>query len=190
MRPYVPNFFPPFPTDHFSDVANDKLAASVATSAVMGNVLSRMHKRGKRKSSDIAPDGNKQGVSDRDAVRRSVIDLGRAVGPTYWGSVDVNDAGYDVKGMCAKLDRSKVSNPGKLEVFVAPGEGKGSSSAAKKSGPDASQQILPLGRASGSRVRSLFIQTLSFSIIYSSLSPIANAALTYYCSCRKFWKEV
>jgi hypothetical protein len=175
MPPYVPNFFPPFPTDHFSDMANDKLATSMATSAVMINVLSRMHKRAKRKSSDIAPDGTKQGVLDRDALRRSVISLSRAVGPTYWGSVDVyDDVGYDKKRKGDMMKGSKVSNSGKLDVFVAPGEGKGSSSAAKKFGPDASQQILPLGRASGSRVRTLpfrFEYTHPFPLLIKSELP-------------------
>jgi hypothetical protein len=151
--PYVPNFLPPFPTDNFSDTADDNLAASMATSAVMGNVLSRMRNREKRKASEIASDdGVKKGVSDRDAVRRSVIGLGKSAGPAYWGSIRLDsDAANDGKGD-APTAGSNIPNTGKLDVSVAPGDGRGSSSAAKKSGPDAGQ-ILPLGRASGSRVR-------------------------------------
>ena len=153
--PYVPNFLPPFPTDHYSNLANDNLAASMATSAVMGNVLSRLNNREKRKSSEIASgDGVKRGVSDRDAVRRSVIGLGKSAGPTYWGSISLNDDSTNDGNGGAPTVGWNISNTGKLDVSVAPGDGRGSSSAAKKSGPDAGQ-VLPLGRASGSRVRML-----------------------------------
>ena len=153
--PYVPNFLPPFPTDHYSNMANDNLAASMATSAVMGNVLSRLHNREKRKSSEIASgDGVKKGVSDRDAVRRSVIGLGKSAGTTYWGSLRLDDAASNDGKGGAPTAGWNISNDGKLDVTVAPGDGRGSSSAAKKSGPDAGQ-VLPLGRASGSRVRML-----------------------------------
>ncbi|KAL3817650.1 hypothetical protein ACHAXA_001995 [Cyclostephanos tholiformis] len=165
MPPYVPKFLPPFPTDHFSDMANDKLAASMATSAVMSNVLSRMHKREKRKSSDIAPDGVKKDISDRDVVRRSVIRLGRSVGPTYWGSIQLNDDAEDDEKKVVTTEGSSISNSGKLDVFVAPGGGKSSSSVAKKSGLDASQQIMPLGRASGSRI--MHDQLFSLTGIFS-----------------------
>ena len=155
--PYVPNFLPPFPTDHYSNMANDNLAASMATSAVMGNVLSRLHNREKRKSSEIASgDGVKKGVSDRDAVRRSVIGLGKSAGPTYWGSIRLDDAASNDGKGGAPTAGWNISNAGKLDVSVAPGDGRASSSAAKKSGPDAGQ-VLPLGRASGSRVRMLLL---------------------------------
>lgn len=161
MPPYVPNFLPPFPTDHYSDMAKDKLATSIATSAVMGNVLSRMKNREKRKSSDIAPsDGIKQVVSERDAVRRSVIGLGKSVGTTYWGSMQLNDDTVDDGKAGVTKAGSNNSNSGKVDVSVAPGEGGDSSSASKKSGQE---KVLPLGRASGSRLAKILEGSMNVS---------------------------
>ena len=167
--PYVPNFLPPYPTDYYSDMASNNLAASMATSAVRDNFLSRMHhtNRGeKRKSSldsAVTNDGNinkRNTVSERDIIRRSVIGLGKAVGPKYWGSVNLDDDDDDdISDNAAGRDttmilESTISNPGLVSV-----ESSSSSSSNKKSGLDASQ-VLPLGRASGSRVRIFCIQPI------------------------------
>ncbi|KAL3762394.1 hypothetical protein ACHAW5_004711 [Stephanodiscus triporus] len=161
MPPYVPNFLPPFPTDHFSNMAKDKLAKSIVTSAVMGNVLSRMKIREKRKSSDIAPsEVIKKVVSERDAVRRSVIGLGKSIGTTYWGSMQVNDDTVDDGKACVSKEGSNISNSGKVDVSVAPGEGGDSSSASKKS---RFEKILPVGRASGSRLSKILEGSMNVS---------------------------
>lgn len=179
--PYVPNFLPPFPTDHFSNMANDNLAASMATSAVMGNIVSRTHhNQEKRKSSELtaAPVGggddkgnNKRVVPERDVVRRSVIGLGKSVGPTYWGSEWLNDDNDDAvdnakRSGTTTTSESTLFNAGKLEVCVAPGEGgvRGSPSSltTKKSGQNSSQ-VLPLGRASGSRLSKILEGSMNVS---------------------------
>jgi hypothetical protein len=167
--PYVPNFLPPYPTDYYSDMASNNLAASMATSAVRDNFLSRMHhtNRGeKRKSSldsAVTNDGyinKRNNVSERDTIRRSVISLGKAVGPKYWGSVNLDDDD-DISDNAAGRDttmilESSISNPGRVSVESS---SSASSSSNKKSGLDASQ-VLPLGRASGSRVRIFCIQPI------------------------------
>lgn len=169
MPSYVPNFLPPFPTDEYSDMAHDRLATSMSASAVMGDVMSRMHE--KRKASDITPaGGDKAAISERDAVRRSVIDLGRSAGPTYWGSKWLEDDSSEAGGKGATTNSNNNSNTGKYlaDVTVAPGEGgTSSSSTAKKSGPDASQ-VNPLGKASGMRVRFIlyFVLFCNWSSIF------------------------
>lgn len=170
--PYVPNFLPPYPTDYYSDMASNNLSASMATTAVRDNFLSRMYhtNRGEKRKSSLDPavttsssssssgDGNinkRIDVSERDNIRRSVIGLGRAVGPKYWGSVnlDDDDDDDDISNNTAGRDtmmrsKSTISNPGSVSVESS----SLSSSSNKKSSLDASQ-VSPLGRASGSRVR-------------------------------------
>ena len=139
---YVPNFLPPFPTDEDSDLASEKLAAAASTTAVMDDVLSRVHSREKRKDPPPA-EGEKDAMAERDSVRRSVIGLGKPLGTSYWGALD-DEGSSSGKGNAA-------TRPDLSGVTVAPGERGSGASAAKKSGPDASQ-VVPLGRASGSRL--------------------------------------
>lgn len=156
VPPYVPNFLPPFPTDQFSEMARDRLSASISASAVMSNVMSRMHHREKRKASALTPtEEEKTEVSDRDAVRRSVIGLGKSAGPSYWGSKWLeNDSEADAK---SKLNKSNTGSDFS-DVTVAP------SSAAKKSDANESQsQVLPLGRASGSRLSKILEGSMNVS---------------------------
>ena len=124
----------------------------MSTESIMGDVMTRIHHRGqKRKASEtnLSSDSEKKKMNDvteRDSVRRSVIGLGKSVGPSYWGSnwLD-NDSG---EGQDAK--RSSNNNTNSLSgVTVAPGEKGGASP--KKSSSDASQ-VLPLVRPSGSRL--------------------------------------
>lgn len=147
--PYVPNFLPPFPTDEYSDLAQVKLAASMSTESIMGDVMTRIHHRGqKRKASEtnLSSDSEKKEMNDvteRDSVRRSVIGLGKSVGPSYWGSNWLDNDSGDAK---RTSNNNTISLSG---VTVAPGEKGGASP--KKSSSDASQ-VLPLVRPSGSRL--------------------------------------
>lgn len=146
MPQYVPNFLPPFPTDEYSDMISDRLAASVSTSAVMGDVKSRMaHNRDKRKHSSLEPEGGKAAaVLERNAVRRSVIVLGKPVGPSYWGSKwleNEEDGKHNPKSNITDLSG----------VSVAPGGSSSKSESAKNKSGLEPTQVLPLGRASGSR---------------------------------------
>ena len=172
MPSYVPNFLPPFPTEYSSELGADGMSSAIASSAIMGEVLSRVsYRRDKRKlrlgelnnaSSSLRPIEGKEAVaatSGRDSVRRSVIGLGKSAGPSYWGS---DWLGNDDKSM-GKKDGTLSSNL--PSVTVTTGVLAGSelltanavmkevvgSSASRKSGLDASQ-VVPLGRASGSRV--------------------------------------
>jgi hypothetical protein len=128
----------------------------------------------KRKSSldsAVTNDGNinkRNTVSERDIIRRSVIGLGRSVGPKYWGSVNLDDDD-DISDNAAGRDttmilESSISNPGRVSVESSSASSSSSSSSNKKSGLDASQ-VLPLGRASGSRVRILHT---TYSILFFS----------------------
>ncbi|KAL7539861.1 hypothetical protein ACHAXR_010527 [Thalassiosira sp. AJA248-18] len=174
MPSYVPNFLPAFPTDEYSDLTRERLSKSVSTSVVMGDVMSRMHSREKRKAPP-PNEGEKAGVSER-AVRRSVIGLGKSVGPSYWGSKWLENETTEASGQSAI--KSNNSNTGKYlsEVTVAPEEG-GSALAAKKSGSGA-PQVAPLGRASGSRVR-LFSRIFTLRAVEDINSNFAHNSLIY-----------
>lgn len=158
MPPYVPNFLPAFPTDEYSETARDRLSASVSASVVMGDVMSRMHHREKRKSSALTlTEDEKATISDRDAVRRSMIGLGKSVGPSFWGSKWLENDSSDADKNDAKTSSNKLSTGSFLsDVTVA------SSSEAKKSGPNASQ-VAPLGRASGSRLSKILEGSMNVS---------------------------
>jgi len=195
--PYVPNFLPPYPTDHYSDMASTNLAVSMATSAVRDHFLSRMYhtNRGEKRKSSLDPavttssssSDKRNNISERDIIRRSVIGLGKAVGPKYWGSVNLDDDD-DISNNAAGRDmtmilESTISNPGGVSVELS----SSSSSSNKKSSQDASQ-VLPLGRASGSRVRILHY----FLVKQPHTHPQATITYTqfYHHSCPKYWKAV
>ena len=199
--PYVPNFLPPYPTDHYSDMASTNLAVSMATSAVRDHFLSRMYhtNRGEKRKSSLDPavttssssSDKRNKISERDIIRRSVIGLGKAVGPKYWGSVNL-DNDDDISNNAAGRDmtmilESTISNPGGVSVELS-SSSSSSSLSNKKSSQDASQ-VLPLGRASGSRVRILhitYIPSLIFSLSQSSITYTHF----YHHSCPKYWKAV
>jgi len=154
---YVPKFLPPFPTNEYSDLADERLTASISTTSVMGDVMSRMHHRSKekRKASDISStsaDDNDQKKKinsfERDSVRRSVIGLGKkSVGTSYWGSNWLDDDNTEAGGGT----HTKTNNIGLSDVTGALVEEGGNTVAAaspKKSNSD----VQPLVRASGSRL--------------------------------------
>lgn len=189
--PHVPNFLPPYPTDEYYDLSQERLAASISTSSVMGDVLSRMHHREKRKASDITPSVNDTGekkvnVSERDSVRRSVIGLGKSLGPSYWGSLD-DDAGGDDKHNKKSNNNYLSSGNNLTDVTVAPVEG--GNAAAATSPKKSTAEILPLGRASGSRVSCYFctlyvVVTKTSETFYSQHVPMMSICSSY----PKFWK--
>lgn len=170
MPSYVPNFLPPYPTHHSADSKkHDTLSVSLATaSSVMGNIVSRLREKKRKLSIDIKPVDNsneikKAGVSTRDAVRRSVIGLGKPVGPSYWGStwLDVDDDGRrNSSGANKPIASESISNTGKILSDMSV-EQKTSSLSSTTAMAAASKKsdgtVAPLSRASGSRVRQIFI---------------------------------
>lgn len=167
---YVPNFLPPYPTNHSSNVKkHDSMTASLAAaSSVMGNIVSRLREKKRKLSIDITSVDNsrekkKTGVSNRDAVRRSVIGLGKSVGPSYWGStwLDVNDDEIRDAGANESIENKSISNTGKVlsDMLVEQRTSSSSSSTTAMAAPSKKTDgtVAPLTRASGSRVRHLFI---------------------------------
>jgi len=160
---YVPNFLPPFPTNEYSDLANERLAASISTTSVMGDVMSRMHHRKeKRKASGIssstsADDNNQKkkkiNSSERDSVRRSVIGLGKkSVGTSYWGSSNwLDDDNAEAGGQGGGV-HTKSNNIGLSDVSGASVEEGGNTVAAAASPKKSNSDVQPLVRASGSRL--------------------------------------
>jgi len=188
MPPYVPNFLPPFPVVDRSpddDAARDGPAASAVVMGDVASRMSRVHRERRKTPTRRAPssilastaavpnDGEggsavseRDAISEREAVRRSVIGLGRSstVGTSYWGSrwQEDDDGGGDDRAAASGSTTGKFL----WDVTVAPGEGGGgrplSSSSAKKPGSDASQ-VNPLGRASGSRLSKILEGSMNMS---------------------------
>jgi hypothetical protein len=142
---YVPKFMPPFPPTQ-ENLEHDR-QLSLSASKVMGSILSGVvgtrHDKRKVKSNTTSAEKPKA----TDEVRQSVIELGKT---TYWGS------GWQEK---ATNEKDAVF----AAISVVSGEGGASSSetgtkdltgvSGKKPGAD--MQVVPLGRASGSRVSKL-----------------------------------
>ena len=156
---YVPNFLPPFPTNEYSDLANERLAASISTSSVMGDVMSRMqYRKEKRKASDISSSTSADDIdqkmkklnsSERDSVRRSVIGLGKkSVGTSYWGSNWLDDDKAEAGGGTHK----KSNNIGLSDVTSAASVEEGGNTVAVASPKKSNSDVQPLVRASGSRL--------------------------------------
>mmetsp|Transcript_41924 Transcript_41924/g.88004 ORF Transcript_41924/g.88004 Transcript_41924/m.88004 type:complete len:629 (+) Transcript_41924:93-1979(+) len=162
--PHVPNFLPPYPTDRYSEMARDRISASLSASTVMGDVILRMHHREKRKAPPATAkeaegqekEKRKKTMSEVDAVRRSVIELGKSsVGSSHWGSKWLENDGDD--RLKSKMNDS-MSN-----VTVTPSSLPPTSSGeTKKSGPNTSQ-VVPLGRASGTRVSKILEGSMNVS---------------------------
>ena len=156
---YVPNFLPPFPTNEYSDLADERLVTSISTSSVMGDVMSRMqYRKEKRKASDISATSNDNDQkkkmmngSERDSVRRSVIGLGKkSVGISYWGSNwldgDNAEAGGGTHTKSNSIGLSDVTG-----ALVEEG-GNNTVAAAAASPKKSNSDVQPLVRASGSRL--------------------------------------
>ena len=131
---YVPKFMPPFPPSE-ENMEHDR-QLSISASKVMGSVLSGvLGTRDKKKPKSMDVD-----KTDADLVRQSVIELGKST--TYWGS------GWQ------ESETSKDAPT--YTLGVASGEGNASNEAVMKESGMAAQkpndQVVPLGRASGSRV--------------------------------------
>ena len=179
---YVPNFLPPFPTDEYSELIKSSLKANVASSVVMDGVMSRVHKKRKVASSSKSEkeeESTNAAVSERDAVRRSVISLGKsAVGSSYWGSMSLGVVGEATANDGQKTTHVSTSKY-LSDVAVPPAQSGGvasggnsprppASAAAKKSVSDATQ-VVRMERASMERVR-------DFSFV---LEPVVKVIETY-----------
>lgn len=152
---YVPNFLPPFPPTQ--EIMEHDRQLSLSASNVLGKVLSSvLGTRDKKKPAMRLQEklllGNK---NEREEVRQSVIELGKS--SSYWGSGWLN-------GDENSIGPSDVSKSFYNSIAVAPGSNPGSDginanandmkettgATAKKTNTD--MQVLPLGRASSSRI--------------------------------------
>lgn len=172
MPPYVPNFLPPFPSDYSSDIKkhDSMITPSMTTaSSVMGNIVSRLHDREKKRKS---PSDNSLAVGEivkpsvltnRDALRRSVIGLGRSVGPSYWGSnwrdVDTIDDGRQSSTVTQVVCSNTLS-----DMSVERGRASSSSTMAATAASKMTDGLVaPLTRASGSRLTKILEGSMSLS---------------------------
>ena len=164
MPSYVPNFFPPFPR---TEESISSLLPSVPTTAVMSDVMSRVSQ--KRKSPFSSSSGgsgsniNETVAAERNTVRHSLVELGKnAVGPSYWGSnwLNNNDDDDDDDVTRKSKEKLKINNTAG-QLTVTPGPSSSASSGRpsdnntnnkKAGGGGADAQVVPLARASGSRV--------------------------------------
>jgi hypothetical protein len=167
MPPYVPNFLPPFPSDYSSGIKkHDSMitASMTAASSVMGNIVSRLHNRDKKRKSSsdnslaVGEIVKPSVLSNRNALRRSVIDLGRSVGHSYWGSNIIDVDTIDDVRRCSTNEQSTNTN----DIFsntlsdMSVERGRASSSSAMEATAPSKKTdglVAPLTRASGSRVR-------------------------------------
>ena len=169
MPSYVPNFLPPYPTDYSSEKHDTVLDSSItAASSVMGNIVSRFHTREKKRKSSsnivsVDEENKKSGFPNRDAVRRSVIGLGRSMGPSYWGSnwrdVESVDDGRRSSGAIESITNDTISNT-LSDISVERGTASSSSAMAATTVITAKKtdgSVAPLSRASGSRVSQVFV---------------------------------
>lgn len=145
MPSYVPNFLPPYPSvDQTSTLEYDR-KLSVSAANAMGSVL--VHVTGQR-GKGMSSNGRDSSRGGRDDVRRSVIELGRAAAPSYWGSewLDDNEGGSSSTNTVSH----GVSAGSEVLVANAVVKEVAGSAAARKANSDS--QVVPIGRASGSRV--------------------------------------
>jgi len=165
MPSYVPNFFPPFPR---TEESISSLLPSVPTTAVMSDVMSRVSQKRKSpfpSSSSVSGSNNNETVvaTERNTVRHSLVELGKnAVGPSYWGSnwLNNNDDDDDDDVTRKSKEKLKINNTAG-QLTVTPGPSSSASSGRpsdnntnnkKAGGGGADAQVVPLARASGSRV--------------------------------------
>lgn len=145
MPSYVPNFLPPYPSvDQTSTLEYDR-KLSVSAANAMGSVL--VHVTGQR-GKGMSSNGRDSSRGGREDVRRSVIELGRAAAPSYWGSewLDDNEGGSSSTNTVSH----GVSAGSEVLVANAVVKEVAGSAAARKANSDS--QVVPIGRASGSRV--------------------------------------
>jgi hypothetical protein len=149
MPSYVPNFFPPYPRMEDSSISS---LPSVPTTTIMSDVMSRVSQKRKKPSSSSSSSSNNN-------VRSSLVALGKknAVGSSYWGSNWLDNETHD--GRKEKLKSNNTA--GQLTVMAGPSSsaasGRASSSSSdtnnkKTGGGTTDAQVVPLTRASGSRV--------------------------------------
>jgi hypothetical protein len=165
MPSYVPNFLPSFPRTEESILS----LPTVPTTAVMSDVMSRISQ--KRKSPSSSSYNETVGAfAEKSTVRNSLVAFGKkkaAVGggPSYyywgsnWLSGDDDDDNDEIARSCREKLKSN-STAGQLTVTSGPSDsamsGRSSSDKKKAGGggttTTADAQVVPLTRASGSRV--------------------------------------
>lgn len=149
MPSYVPNFFPPYPRMEDSSISSS--LPSVPTTTIMSDVMSRVSQKRKKPSSSSS--------SSNNDVRSSLVALGKknAVGSSYWGSNWLDNETHD--GRKEKLKSNNTA--GQLTVMAGPSSSAASGRMASSSsdannkktgGGTTDAQVVPLTRASGSRV--------------------------------------
>jgi uncharacterized membrane protein YgcG len=155
MPSYVPNFFPPFPRTDETILS----LPSVPTTAVMSDIMSRVSQKRKFHFASSSSGNNTDTAAERNTVRQSLVKLGKnAVGPSYWGSNWLNNENDDDDDDTRKSkEKLKKSNNTAGQLTVTPGPSSaalGRPSDNKKAGGGGSMdtQVVPLARASGSRV--------------------------------------
>lgn len=154
MPSYVPNFLPPFPRTEESISS----LPSVPTTAVMSDVVSRVSQKRKSPFSTTlgSSHNNETVVAERNTVRHSLVELGKnAVGHSYWGSNWLSTEDDVTRKSKEKL---KINNAAAGQLKVTPGpssstsSGRPSDTTKKGGGGGSDAQVVPLARASGSRV--------------------------------------
>eukprot|EP00986_Skeletonema_menzelii_P006756 scaffold2556_cov153-Skeletonema_menzelii.AAC.4 len=151
MPSYVPNFFPPFPR---TEESISSVPFSVPTTAVMSDVMSRVSQKRKSPSSGGSQKSNETAAAERSTVRHSLVELGKnSVGSSYWGSNWLNNSDDDDVTRKSK-EKLKFNNAvGQLTVTPGPSSSATSGKKAAAGGGDGvDAQVVPLRRASGSRV--------------------------------------
>jgi hypothetical protein len=149
MPSYVPNFFPPYPRMEDSSISS---LPFVPTTTIMSDVMSRVSQKRKKPSSSSFSSSNNN-------VRSSLVALGKkkAVGSSYWGSNWLDNETHD--GRKEKLKSNNTA--GQLTVMAGPSSSAASGRMASSSsdannkktgGGTTDAQVVPLTRASGSRV--------------------------------------
>lgn len=207
MPVYVPNFLPNFPSEQSSsygdgdDNANGlRSSSSASVSAIMGQVLLRASRmRGKKRksppngaatsvavaSNKVAParrgrtgSGGETDNSGRDAVRRSVIELG-GTGSSYWGSEWLDDEadGDGSSGVGGGGNRRRRTDPPLPSVPAYASRSDIASGMAKpppegshrqrggggNGSSDPSKDVTPLARASGSKFSKILEGSMNIS---------------------------
>jgi len=156
MPSYVPNFLPPFPRTEESISS----LPSVPTTAVMSDVVSRVSQKRKSPFSTLGSSHNNETVAaERNNVRHSLVELGKnVVGPSYWGSNWFSTEDDDDDVTRKSKEKLKIHNAAAGQLKVTPGPsssaslGRPSDTTKKGGGGGADAQVVPLARASGSRV--------------------------------------
>ncbi|KAL3778561.1 hypothetical protein HJC23_011657 [Cyclotella cryptica] len=152
---YVPNFLPHFPPTQ--EIMEHDRELSLSASNVMGKILSNVLGTRDKKKLAIRPQEKTvlDNKKERDEVRQYVIELGKS--SSYWGSgwldCDENTSSQsDIGKTCySSIAVAGGSIPGSDGMTTNANDMKETTGATAKKG-NTDMQVLPLGRASSSRI--------------------------------------